>query len=218
MRFFLHIARFAVWLIMCLFSDRSVTGRDNIPENGPVLVVSNHMNLADPPIISISLNRLSWFMAKEELFSNWFTGYFIRSFGAFPVKRGQIDRRAISHAIGLLKKGEVLVMFPEAARSTTGSLQPAYSGSALIAARSKVPILPVGISGTENMKGFWYIRHPRIDVRFGKPFHLPPPEGKVTRQYLDDMTDLIMNRIAALLPEEYHGHYSVKGETNDAES
>jgi 1-acyl-sn-glycerol-3-phosphate acyltransferase len=148
-------------------------------------------------------------MAKEELFRSRFSGYFISSFGAFPVHRGQLDRKALRQAERVLSEGLALVMFPEASRSKNVQLQPAFSGSTLIALRNSVPILPVAITGTEKIKGFsWILHHPTITITFGQPFHLPLVNGKVSRIELTELTHYIMVHIAELLPAKYRGYYT----------
>ncbi|MFC2016828.1 lysophospholipid acyltransferase family protein, partial [Chloroflexota bacterium] len=103
-------------------------------------------------------------------------------------------------------------MFPEGTRSKNGQLQPAFSGSALIALRNGVPILPVGITGTEKIKGLaWLLHRPQITVNIGRPFHLPPVSGKLTKVELARFTDYIMGRIAELLPLGYRGNYAEQG-------
>jgi 1-acyl-sn-glycerol-3-phosphate acyltransferase len=187
-----------------------VRGRENVPVQGPLLVISNHINLADPPLIAISLRRITIIMAKEELFHSRFLGYFVSRFGSFPVHRGQMDREALRQADQVLARGWALVMFPEGTRSPEAKLQPAFPGVALLAIRSGAPILPVGISGSENIKGaIWWLRRPRITVNIGTPFHLPPINGRVSREELIRHTDLMMRRIAELLPAEYRGDYKV---------
>jgi len=151
------------------------------------------------------------FMAKEELFRSRFSSYFVRNFGAFPVRRGQLDRRALHQAEQLLAQGLALVMFPEGQRSKNAQLQSAFSGSALIALRSDVPILPVGITGTENIKGIaWLFRRPQVTVNIGHPFYLPAVNGKLTRVELTQFTNSIMEHIVELLPPEYRGNYAGK--------
>ena len=158
-------------------------------------------------------------MAKEELFRSRLSNYFIRNFGAFPVHRGRIDRKALRQAEGILSEGTALVMFPEATRSKNTQLQSAYPGSALIASRNDVPILPIGISGTEIIKGwFWLLRYPKITVNIGTSFRLPPTNGKLTRAGLAKLTNLMMEHIAELLPTEYRGNYAVKNIPDDNES
>ncbi|GAI49575.1 unnamed protein product [marine sediment metagenome] len=151
-------------------------------------------------------------MAKEELFRSRFIGYFLSGLGAFPVHRGQLDRKALRQTDQLLANGMTVVMFPEGTRSKNAQLQPAFSGSALIALRSGVPILPVGITGTERIKGVaWLLRRPRITVNIGQPFHLPLAGSKLTKVELVRLTNYMMGRIAELLPQEYRGNYTEQG-------
>jgi 1-acyl-sn-glycerol-3-phosphate acyltransferase len=209
---FYYFGRFLIRVTIFLFTSTHITGKKNLPKKGRLLVVANHLSLADPPILGACLTRKAIFMAKEELFRHWFTRYFIRGFGAFPVHRGQMDRKAMRRAEEVLANEFVLVMFPEATRSADARLQKAYPGSSLIALRSGAPILPVGITGTENVKGFrWLLKRPRLTVTIGNPFTLPEVEGKISREVLNDRTDFMMRHIAELLPERYWGVYSLNG-------
>ena len=126
--------------------------------------------------------------------------------------RGQLDRKALRQAEQVLADGLALVMFPEGMRSRSGRLRPAFPGSALIALRSGVPIVPVGITGTERIRGIaWWLRRPQIIVNVGRPFHLPPASSKVTKVKLAELTNYMMGRIAELLPLEYRGSYAGQG-------
>jgi len=209
---FYYVGRVMVRMLLLLLTRWRVKGKENVPSQGPVVVVANHLNLADPPLLWVSLGRTTVFMAKQELFRSRFSSYFIRSLGAFPVHRGQLDRKALRQAEQLLANGMALITFPEGTRSKTGQLQPAFSGSALIALRSGVPILPVGITGTERIKGVaWFLRRPEITVNIGHPFHLPPASSKLTKVELARLTNYMMGRIAELLPPEYRGNYVEQG-------
>jgi len=198
-----------VRMLLLLLTRWRVKGRENVPSQGPVLVVANHLNLADPPLLGVSLGRKMVFMAKKELFRFRFLGYFIHGFGAFPIHRGQLDRKALRQAEQVLADGLALVMFPEGMRSRSRRLRPAFPGSALLALRCGVPILPIGITGTEKIKGVvWLLRRPEITVNIGHPFHLPPASSKLTKAELTKLTDYMMGRIADLLPQEYRGSYA----------
>jgi len=151
-------------------------------------------------------------MAKKQLFRFKVIGYFVRGFGAFPVHRGQLDRKALRRANQVLAEGLVLVMFPEGMRSLHDQLQPAFYGSALIALRSGAPILPVGIIGTEKIKGVtWLLRRPQITVNIGHPFYLSPTSSRLTKTELAKATNFIMGHIAELLPLKYRGNYAGQG-------
>lgn len=204
MPWFYYVATTMVRLLLLLLTRWRVKGKENIPKQGPLLVVANHLNLADPPLVAVSLGRKAIFMAKEELFRYRLSRYFVSGFGAFPVHRGQLDRKAMRQAERILAEGLALVMFPEATRSKNAKLQPAFPGSALIAVRSGVPILPIGITGTERMKGIaWLLRRPQITVNIGPSFHLPQVNGKLTKEELAELTNYVMEHIAELLPAEY---------------
>jgi len=208
---FYYIARGLLIGLFKLLTRWQVKGKENVPEEGPVLVVANHLNLADPPLLGVSFNRRVIFMAKEELFRSSLGAYFVSGLGSFPVHRGRLDRRALRSSQQVLADDLVLAMFPEATRSRNARLKKAMPGSALIACRSDVPILPVGITGTEQIKGSgWFFRRPRLTVNIGQPFRLPPVDGKLTREKLVEYTELIMRRIAGLLPPQYRGVYAGK--------
>ena len=212
MNWFYDVGRALIWLLLFLLTRFQVRGRENVPAQGPLLIAANHLNLADPPVLSVSISRKVMFMAKEELFRSRLSGYFIRNLGAFPIRRGQVDRVALRRAEQLMAQGWALGMFPEGGRSKNAQLQAALPGSALIALRSGVPVLPVGITGTEKIKGVgWIFRRPRITVNIGRPFSPPQVNGRLTKVELVELTDSIMEHIAELLPTEYRGNYKGKG-------
>ena len=203
-----HGGRFLTRVLLFLFTRWRLTGKENIPGQGPLLIVVNHLNLADPPIIGVSVNRKAIFMAKEELFRSRFTGYIVRNFGAFPIRRGGLNKEALRKAEQLLAQGMALIMFPEGQRSKGTQLESAFSGSMLLAVRSGAPILPIGIAGTEKIKGFaWLFRRPQITVNIGYPFYLPSVNSKLSRVELAEFTHSVMEHIAELLPIEYRGKY-----------
>ena len=200
--------RFLTRVLLFLFTRWRVRGKENIPGQGPLLIVVNHLNLADPPIIGVSVNRKAMFMAKEELFRSRLSGYIVRNYGAFPIRRGGMNKEALRKAEQLLAQGMALIMFPEGQRSKGTQLESAFSGSMLLAVRSGAPILPIGIAGTEKIKGFaWLFHRPQITVNIGYPFYLPSVNGKLSRVELAEFTHSVMEHIAGLLPTEYRGKY-----------
>ncbi len=208
MPWYYHVVRGIVKLLLRLLTRWRVEGGENVPRQGPLLVVANHLHLVDPPLLGVSLNRRLVFVAKEELFRSRLTAYFLRRLGAFPVRRGRPSRKALRQAEQFLDEGLAVVVFPEGARSHSGQLRPAFPGVVLMAVRNGVPVLPVGLTGTEKLKGLgWVLRRPGITVSIGRPFHLPPASGRLTRVELDRQADFVMRRIAGLLPVEYQGDY-----------
>jgi 1-acyl-sn-glycerol-3-phosphate acyltransferase len=206
---FYNVCRPVVKSVLFFLIRCRVKGKENIPSQGPLLVVSNHIHLVDPILISLVISRKVAFMAKEELFRSKFSAFFMRNFGAFPVRRGRMDREAFKQANQVLAKGRALVMFPEGRRSPDLQLQPALLGSAFIALRSGALILPIGVSGTEKVKGIgWIWRRPRVTINIGRPFSLPPVRGRLIKQKRVELTDYIMSRIAELLSPEYRGNYA----------
>ncbi len=196
-------------IVIFLCTRCQIQGQNNVPRQGAVLVVANHLSSGDPVLLGTKLGRRVVFMAKEELFRNWFSSYFVRQFGAFPVYRGKPDRDALHQANQILKQGKVLGMFPEGKRSQDSSLQPALLGSALIAYHNGVPILPVGITGSETVHGVGWVWHrPKLAINIGQTFYLPDVGHSLSREQLTELTDIIMKHISELLPEKYQGEYA----------
>lgn len=189
-------------------------GVENVPDNGPLLVASNHLSNADPIILEAAFPRPLFFVGKSELFRNPFFRWVLHRFGGIPVERGTPDRGAIRRARAVLDQGIALGIYPEGVRSRTVALLKGLPGAGLIALQAKAPVLPVAIYGTEffPVNGEIPPRRPKtlprgVTVRFGSPFRIPERvDGK--RVTADEATHLIMMRIAELLPERYHGVYA----------
>ena len=208
MPWFYYVVRVIVKTLLLLLTNWQVRGKENVPSEGAVIVVANHLNLADPLVLGASLGRKVAFMAKRELFHSRVSRYFVRGLGAFSAQRGQLAREALRQASQVLANSLALAVFPEGSRSKNAQLQSAFPGSALIALRNGIPILPVGITGTEKIKGAaWFLHRPKITVNIGRPFSLPPVGSKLARAELAELTNSIMGRIAELLPPEYRGNY-----------
>ncbi len=191
-----------------------IKDRENLPPEGAFIAVFNHLNLIDPPLHIISiLPRDSIIMAKEELFFYWPMPVFrflMDVAEAYPVRRRgtPMERRmAIRYAKDVLAKGLLFGIYPEGTRSKTGCLKEAYTGCAFLALDTGVPLIPVSIRGTEKLKGIGWLTRPKVTITFGKPFTLPPIQGRPTQQKLRELTENIMGKIAGVLPPEYRGRY-----------
>ena len=204
--------RLAMRTVLRLFSTWRVEGLENIPPYGPLLVVANHVSNIDPPLLAASLTRRLHFHAKRSIFTP-LTGRFLRAWGAFPVDRDGSDLDGYRWARRLLDQDKVLAMFPETTRSLKG-MQRAIPGVAMLALHTQAPILPVGIEGTAHLGPYWRVATPtgRITLRVGQPFTLPSIEGRLGRAQLQSLADMVMYRIAALLPEDLQGVYRLKGQ------
>jgi 1-acyl-sn-glycerol-3-phosphate acyltransferase len=213
------LGRPVVKAIAFLLVDLHVSGREKMPRRGAVILVSNHLSNTDPPVLSAGSQRRLVFMTKREAMSWPVLGLLIRLTGAFPVRRFEADLGALRKATQVLQEGQVLVMFPEGTRSPQRQLQTGHPGTALIALRSGAPIVPAGISGTENIRFlgilFNLLRLRRTQVRlvFGDPFFLPNV-ARISSEEVNRCTELIMGRIAALLPPAYWGRYAGDGDAS----
>ena len=204
---FYHVANIFCNILFSIVTRHQVKGRENVPREGSLIVVSNHLNNADIPLLAINFPRGIVFMAKEELFRSP-VGWAVKASGALPVRRGLVDRNTLRIANQVLKDGKVLGIYPEGTRSRNGRLQPARPGVALIARESQSLLLPVGIYGTEKMRGsFWWLRRPGVTVNIGKPFTLPTSNDKPAKEDLASLTTYIMRHVAELLPPDYRGVY-----------
>ena len=195
--------RTAARFIYFLKLDLHVIGRENIPEEGPFIIASNHLSWMDVPLVPSFLKRKVVYMAKEELFYGR-VGWLVRLLGAFPVKRGEADRQSLRAADTQLKAGKIFMIFPEGTRSKIHQLGKGHVGLGMIALRAGVPVVPVAVWGSEYT--FKKLR-PRVTISYGKPMLLTPKGKKITREDIEEATEKVMRAIAAMMPPEYRGVY-----------
>lgn len=196
-----RLLHFILRNLLIMFFRMRISGQDNIPATGGVIIATNHISYWDPPLVGCGLpsNRKVHFMAKAELFAIPGFGWTIARLGAFPVRRGMADRNAVRTAIDILNAGEVVGIFPEGTRSKNGVLGNPLPGMPLIAIKAGVPIIPAAVTGTNEV-----LRHglflPRFTITYGKPLY--PLAEKSDKENIEDLNTRVMREIAALLMRE----------------
>lgn len=174
-----------------------ISGRHNVPIEGPVLIAPNHLSDADPPLIANAAPRPLWYMGKRELFAMRGIGPIIKFWRTFPVERGEPDRAALRLTEKLLKRGQAVVIFPEGQISPTGEFQSVLPGAVMLALRVGVPIVPAAIINSPAILPYGELL-PRptlapVRVHFAPPLHfddladLPKREQReIAAQRLDE--------------------------------
>ncbi len=152
-----------------------IYGAENVPQDGPLVVVSNHASNFDPPMVANSVGRPVAYMAKEELFRIPVFKQAIELYGAYPVSRGSADRAAIRAALKYLDEGWAVGVFLQGTRTPDGRITDPKGGAALIAAKAKAPLLPVCLWGTEAIEanGAKIPRSVPVTVRIGEVIDAP---------------------------------------------
>ncbi len=183
---------------------------ENMPASGGVIIAINHVHYLDTPVLFVNPKRSDiTALVTTKYQKNFFMKWFTESAQGIWIDRDIADFSAIRQASKALAEGLALGIAPEGTRSKTGKLQPGKPGTVMLAAKTRVPILPVGITGTESaFKKIFSLRRPRITIRFGEAFVIPEFKAGERSADLKYWTDELMRRIAALLPESYRGVYA----------
>ncbi len=172
-----------------------------LPHEGAYILASNHISLADPPIIGSTLDRPIFFMAKRELFQNFLFGKLLHKINAFPVDRGGVDRSAVKKALEVLKGNHALVIFPEGTRGLHGKLLKPQPGIGLIAHRSRVPIVPAYMTGSNRLRDCLWGRE-KLSVIYGQPIDSEEVKAYDTgKDGYRRLADEIMSRIQKIKDE-----------------
>ncbi|HUH95945.1 MAG TPA: lysophospholipid acyltransferase family protein [Anaerolineales bacterium] len=206
---------FLRWLLrrfVNLIADVKVTGLENIPSSGAFVIATNHIGLLDAAMLYYILDRTDVFVPIAEKWEKNGLFRWLAKYANFVfIDRYNPDIKALRRIIGLMEKGNILVIAPEGTRSLTAALAEGKLGAGYLAAKLNRPILPAGIAGTEDRAVGENLRHFRrshIVIRAGKLFSLPPLPVQDRSEALKKFTDEIMCHIAAELPEKYRGVYS----------
>lgn len=199
-------------LVFRVIARIEVRGMENVPPSGAFIGVSNHIGRLDAALVYLVVDRQDIIMMVAEKYrESALFRWLVRMVDGIYIDRFNADLNAMREVMRRLKEGGVLAMAPEGTRSPNGSLQEGKDGASYLAAKSGLPILPVGITGTEDEGVMQRLRHFKrlsIVANVGKTFLLPPLSVKDREAQLPQFTDEIMCHIAALLPEGYRGVYA----------
>jgi 1-acyl-sn-glycerol-3-phosphate acyltransferase len=206
-------ANYQFWKTLITGTTRIITrthveGLENVPKTGGYVLAPVHRSYIDTPISAVATRRRLRYMAKDSMWKKPLYGWLISSVGGFPVSRGTTDIEALKRCFLLLAQGEPIVMFPEGERKTGPIVQPLFEGAAYVAARSKVPIIPVGIGGSEAVmpKGAKMIHPHKVRVIIGKPIHPRVSDnGRVPRSEVKRLTAELQAELQRLFDLAQHG-------------
>ncbi len=197
--------------VAAILTRLQVRGRENVPITGGVLLVTNHLSAADPPLIFVALplRRAAVFAAMKYRRNPLFR-WLLEFADVIWVDRGASTPMTLKAGLQALQEGDLVGVAPEGTRSRVSrALQPAKGGAAFLALKANVPIVPVALTGVEKLAdGLAHFRRTPVTVSFGKPFTLNHLARRGGADRLQAATDEIMCRIAALLPPEYRGVYA----------
>ncbi len=200
-----RFVRTVVGTVCRLFWRVRVRGLEHIPSDGPFILSPVHRSNVDTPLVALMGRRTLRFMGKDTMWKYRLSDWFFTSMGGFPVHRGTPDRDALRSCERLLADGQALVIFPEGTRRSGPVVDDLYEGPAYLAGKFQVPIVPVGIGGSEGAmpKGSRGIRPVRISIVIGEPIPPPAPteSGRVGRKGVRALTDELQQRLQALFDE-----------------
>ncbi len=194
-RFFFTFVRWIALFLLKIVMKVRYEGLENIPK-GSYVIAANHHTLLDPVAISVKMNNISAYMAKEDIFE-YKIAHALKIFHAFPVKRGKGDRSALNTSIDFLSRGYNLTIFPEGTRSKDGKIGSFKSGVAFIASEANADVLPVGITKRKTKLGRTF-----LTVRFGKliPYY-KLKVNSLSSSELKHSRDIILNEVKGLVDE-----------------
>src|SRR5262245_39381731 len=168
-----NLARVILTLPVILMYRTRAIGVENVPTTGPVVLTPNHFSQMDHFFAAVYLRRQVQFMAKSQLFTNWFIKWVFYNGGVFPVRRGYDDQEAFKTAHTILARGGTVLMYAEGGRSRTGDLGEPKRGVGKIALESGVPVIPVAIHGSAHARAWRRLRFPKVTIQYGEPMTFP---------------------------------------------
>ena len=173
-----------------LYFRLSRIGREHIPADGPLIFAANHRSFLDPFVIGTMMRRPIYYVAKRELFQNRLQAWFLNGLGAFPVDRGNGDQSMVETAKAILARGDCVLIFPEGTRVRPGPPGPAKRGVGRLALETGVPVVPVAVIGTTNIRTGWRVRPHKVRIRAGRPLTFPQV-ATPSRELAQAVTDRI---------------------------
>lgn len=198
-------ARGVVELVCRLYWRVEIRGRENVPRSGPFVIAPVHRSNIDTLLAGCLTRHRIRFMGKDSLWKYRWSGALFNSLGAFPVHRGTPDREALRRCEEALRGGEPVVLFPEGTRQSGPKVQPLFEGASFVAARAGVPILPVGIGGSEwaMPKGSNRILPVKVVMIVGEPIRPPerPEGGRVSRKSVSQVSESLHSTLQVLFDE-----------------
>jgi 1-acyl-sn-glycerol-3-phosphate acyltransferase len=186
------------------YTRTRVIGRHNIPRDGAFVLAPIHRSNIDTPLAAAVSSRRLRFMGKDSLWKIRVIGWILSALGAFPVTRGTADREALKRCIAVLEMGEPLVLFPEGTRQSGPIVMPLFDGAAYIAVKAGVPIIPLGIGGSERVmpKGKKMIYPRKCVLVIGEPISAQVDEtGRVSRSAVKELTEKLTVDLQRLFDE-----------------
>lgn len=193
--------------VACDVDDRAL---QQVPSNGPLILVCNHINSLEVPLIFTHLQpRPVTGFAKAETWDSPWMGPLFDLWGAIPLRRGEADTQAMRRGLQALAEGKILAIAPEGTRSGHGSLQAGHPGVVTVALHSRAPLLPIVYFGGETLStNLRRLRRTDFHIRVGQAFYVNTCGLRATRELRQEITTEIMYRLALLLPEAYRGEYA----------
>ena len=193
------------WIVAKVLFRVRIVHKDRLPVDCPFVLAPIHRSYLDTPVGGMVTARPLRFLAKESIWNSRLGGWLVALWGGFPVERGSADRAALRTCQKMLERGESIVMFPEGTRQYGPVVEDSnmHAGPAFVAARAGVPIVPMGIAGTDRAMphGVRWIRPVKVVIVVGEPIVPPVVDGRVPRRLVDELTEELRRAIQVAFDE-----------------